>query len=121
MSAADLAAVIAGVLALGAVAAVAVMVVRLQRGIDELTRTLQEVRDVAVPASTAAAEHAARIEDELRRADGLLERAEVVSARAETLSKVTYKAVADPVIRTAAAMKGTGRAARRLRRSGDDT
>lgn len=116
MSAADLVAVVAAVVALAAVAVAVVMVTRLQRAVDELGAAVAEVRSRAVPAVEALERRAAEIDDELRRAEGLLDRAEVVSARAETLSKVTYKAVADPVIRTAAAMKGTSRAARRLRR-----
>ena len=54
------------------------------------------------------------VDHEMVRVDGLLESAERVSARADTLSKMTYGAVAKPVIKTAAVVKGTSRAARRL-------
>jgi hypothetical protein len=58
---------------------------------------------------------ATTIDDELHRVDGLISSAERVSARADTLSRMTYGAVARPVIKTAAVVKGTSRAARRLR------
>ena len=119
MSAGDLAAVIISVAAL-AVAGVGVwVVVEVRRSTAELRATVEHLRGQLGAEVTRIGAQADDIDAELRRADGLLDTAERVSARADTLSKVTYGAVARPVIKTAAVVKGTSKAARRLRRGGD--
>lgn len=118
MDATDLAAVIVAVVSLATMGALVWLVADLRRTTAALRATVARLEADTAPAAARLAEQVAEIDAELRRVDGLLERADKVSARADTLSKVTYQAVAKPVINTAAAMKGTSRAAQRLRRKG---
>lgn len=120
MSATDLALVVITGAALVTVGLVVWLVAELRRTADQLRDTVEQVRSQVEAHTERSAAQGDAIDQELRRANGLLDTAERVSARADTLSKVTYGAVARPVIKTAAVVKGTGRAARRLRRGADD-
>lgn len=121
MTATDLAAVVIAVAALGVTAVAVLLIVQVRRATDELGEVLGSLRTDMDRTAGRLERQAATIEGELERVDGLIESAERVSARADTLSRVTYGAVARPVIRTAAVVKGTTRAARLLRRGqGDD-
>ncbi len=114
MSAADLAAVVIVVVAIAVTAGVVVLVMQLRQTTEELRDVLRGLRaDVDATMERLDAQ-ADAVDHELTRVDGLLDSAERVSARADTLSKMTYGAVAKPVIKTAAVVKGTSRAARRL-------
>ncbi len=118
MSATDLAAVLASVVALATVGTLVAVVFQLRRTTEELVETLDAVR-VALDESVVHVQGlVGDLDYELRRVGGLIDTADKVSARADTLSRVTYGAVARPVIKTAAVVKGTGRAARMLRRGG---
>ncbi len=120
MSATDLAAVVIAVAALGVTAVAVLLIVQLRRATDELGEVLSTLRTDVDRTMVRLQDQVAAIEDELARVDGLVESVERVSARADTLSRVTYGAVARPVIRTAAVVKGTTRAARLLRRGHGD-
>lgn len=120
MSATDLALVVITGAALVTVGLVVWLVIELRRTAEQLRDAVERVRSTVEASTERAAAQGDAIDHELRRANGLLDTAERVSARADTLSKVTYGAVARPVIKTAAVVKGTGRAARRLRRGADD-
>ena len=119
MTASELAAIIISIAALAAVGVAVWVVIELRRSTEVLRATVTELRDDLAAMVSHVGAQAAAVDDELRRADGLLDTAERVSARADTLSKVTYGAVARPVIKTAAVVKGTSKAARRLRRGSD--
>lgn len=121
MSATDLVVIIMAVACLLVVGLVVWLAVELRRTTDELGRTLERFH-AHVDTTLAQVQHQTDdVDAELRRVDGLLEAAERVSARADTLSRMTYGAVAKPVIKTAAVVKGTSKAARRLRRGrGED-
>ena len=115
MSATDLAVVIIAVAALGVTGLAVATTMGARRAADELRELATELRIDMASQMGRLDQRAEDIETELARVDGLVESAERVSARADTLSKMTYGAVAKPVIKTAAVVKGTGRAARRLR------
>lgn len=115
MSATDLAIVVIVVVALGMVAVTTYLLMTLRRTTDELTDLVITLRTDIGASMQALDERSDEIAAELDRVDGLVDTAERVSARADTLSKMTYGAVAKPVIKTAAVVKGTGRAAKRLR------
>lgn len=120
MSAIDLAAVLIAVAALAAAALLVWLIIELRGTARALRSVMDDIRIDARRRGEALNRQSTAIEQELHRAEGLLDTAERVSARAETLSKLTYGAVAKPVIKTAAVVRGTGRAARRLRRGNDD-
>jgi hypothetical protein len=115
MTATDLAAVILAFVALGVTAMAVVAIMMLRRSADEVRELAVDLRTHADSTMAQIESRATTMDDDLRRVDGLIASAERVSARADTLSKVTYGAVAKPVIKTAALVKGTSRAARRLR------
>ena len=106
------------VVSLATIAALTIVMTRLARAADELTSLLSEVRSTLDESVGRVSSVVDGMDAELRRVGGLVDKAETVSARAETLSRVTYSAVAKTVIKTAAVVKGTGRAARMLRRGG---
>lgn len=115
MTATDLAVVVIAIAALALAGVTVAMIMILRQTTDELTELVERLRTDIAHAMDGLDVRAGEIEAELQRVDGLVETAERVTARAETLSKMTYGAVAKPVIKTAAVVKGTGRAARRLR------
>ena len=115
MTATDLAAAILAFVALGVTAMAVVAIMMLRRSADEVRELAVDLRTHADSTMAQIESRATTMDDDLRRVDGLIASAERVSARADTLSKVTYGAVAKPVIKTAALVKGTSRAARRLR------
>lgn len=115
MTATDLATVIVAIVALGVTATAVVLIMTLRRATDEVRSLAAALRHDVDAMMADLDDRAGAIENEMARVDGLVESAERVSARADTLSKMTYGAVARPVIRTAAVVKGTSRAARRLR------
>ena len=120
MSATDLVAVILSVASLFVVGLVVWLVVELRRTTEELRGTLERLRTNVDTTLAHVSSQARDVDAELHRVDGLLDAAERVSARADTLSRVTYGAVAKPVVRTAAVVRGASKAARRLRRGTDD-
>jgi hypothetical protein len=115
MSAGDLAAVILSVTCLVLIAVATLVVVRLRAALGEVRSLIDQIRSEAAETTVRLDAQSAAVDAELHRVDGLVERAERVSARADTLSRMTYGAVARPVIKTAAVVKGTSRAAQRLR------
>jgi hypothetical protein len=117
MSATDLVIMIVAVVSLATVACLVGLVVSFRRATIELKLTLAHIRDEVIPAVSELQAASARAVEDIERVDGLLGQAEAVQARADKLSRITYRAVADPVIRTAAVIKGTSHATRRLRRT----
>ena len=116
MTASDLAAVLLGIVALVAVAALALVSVRLSRLTRELAQTLDQMREVTPRATidlSAAADRAARQVDRL---EDIIYTTGSIADRVDTATQVTFKALASPVIKGAAITRGTTRAARRLGR-----
>lgn len=115
MSSTDLAVIIVVIVAFVAVAAAVAVVLSVREASRDLRAVLVELRSSTLPAVRAIEADQAAVRDELERASGLLDRVDQVTARAEGISRVTYRAIADPVIKTAAVLRGTSRAGRRLR------
>jgi hypothetical protein len=107
MTATDLAAVILAFVALGVTAMAVVAIMMLRRSADEVRELAVDLRTHADSTMAQIESRATTMDDDLRRVDGLIASAERVSARADTLSKVTYGAVAKPVIKTAALVNPT--------------
>lgn len=80
-----------------------------QRSVDELTSTAQPLIDQLAVAIEDANE-------ELARVDRLVGSAESISATVDATSKLAYRALSAPVIKTVAMTSGASRAAKRLRR-----
>ncbi len=119
MSGAELAAILCGVVALFATAALAVVCVRLERSVRELRELVAAGEERLVGAAEVAAEAADRAADQVDRLERLIGTAEGVSERADAALRV----LTNPVIKGAAAASGTRQAARRLRgrrTSGDE-
>lgn len=120
MSAGDLAAVLVAISALVVIGLACVVVVSLRRTVDELDATVRDLRDRLEPATKQLVETADLLADEAQRADGVLDTIDAISARSDALSRATYKAIAEPVIRTASMIRGTSRAGRRLRNRNEE-
>jgi uncharacterized protein YoxC len=115
VSAGDLAAVLVAISALVVIGLACVVVVSLRRTVDELDAAVRDLRDRLEPATRQLVETADLLADEAQRADGVLDTIDAISARSDALSRATFKAIAEPVIRTASVIRGTSRAGRRLR------
>lgn len=119
MSAADLVAVLAGIVCLVSVGVAVFVIMSLKQSVRDLEVTLAEIREQVVPATDTLVQTAQHLSDEATRADGLLDTLEQIAARSDVVSKATYRAIAEPVIKTASILKGTSRAARKLRGTED--
>lgn len=116
MSAADLAAVAVTLVSLAVAGVLAVAVASLVRTLRELRRTIDDLRGATLPMVDNLATTVARAGDELQRVDAVIERAERISGTVDKASRLTYRAMAPPLIRTLSFVAGAGRASRRLRR-----
>lgn len=115
MSANDLAALILAAVAVAAVAVLTVVCLRLGRLTAELRQVVDDLRAEARPAVgelVAAADAAAAQVDRL---ESVINTTAHVADTVDTATQVTFRALANPVIKGAALASGTGRAARRLR------
>jgi len=118
MSGAELAAVLCGIVALGATAALAVVCVRLERSVKEMRGLVEAGEQRLVAAAEEAADAATRAAGQVDRLERLIDTAEGVSEKADAALRV----LTNPVIKGAAAASGTRQAARRLRsRRPDDS
>jgi hypothetical protein len=116
MSAADLLAVLVGVVALVAVAALTLAGASLWRTMRELRLVVDELRAEAVPTVSALRETVETANQELDRVDGLLDSAERISTTVDSASRLTFKALSPPIMKTMSFFAGTRRAGARLRR-----
>lgn len=96
MSGGELAVVLASVAVVVAVAVLGAVGVSLSRSLRELRRLLGEIRRDLLPAVERIEEASGRVTGEVQRVGGLLDVAEAVSERAESLSRVTYRALVEP-------------------------
>ncbi len=117
MSATDLATVVVAVAALASVGVAVAVLLSVREAARELRSALEQINRTTLPAVAAIEADTATVRDELERASGLLDRVDALTARAEGISRITYRAIADPVIKTASVIRGTTQAGRRLRRS----
>ena len=116
MSAADLAIVVVTACSIVAVVAIVVALGRLLASVRSLTRTVEELNAQVEPLVEDLRVALVEANEELDRIDRLVGSAESISATVDATSKLAYRALSAPVIKTVAVTSGAGRAARRLRR-----
>jgi hypothetical protein len=85
-------------------------------GAPALTRALDEIEAQALPLIDDLAQSLEEANAELARVDRLVGSAESISATVDATSKLAYRALSAPVIKTVAVTSGASRAARRIRR-----
>jgi hypothetical protein len=115
MSAIDVAAVVAIVLCLAAAVVFAIMVrhtVQALRGLDALAESL---RVEAVPLVSDLRATVRQAGADLDRVEAVLGKAETIATTVDAASRLTYRALRPPLVKTMAFMSGAGRATRRLR------
>ncbi len=96
MSGGELAVVLASVAVVVAVGVLGAIGMSLSRALRDLRRLLSEIRRDLLPAVQRIEEASGQVTGEVQRVGGLLDVAERVSERAETLSRVTYRALVEP-------------------------
>ncbi len=118
MSASDLAAVICAAVALVSIAALVVVVARVERSAKVLATITEQMR-IELAAAAAAVERteraAATATDQVDRLDSLIRTAGSVTHTADAATQAAFRVLANPMIKTAAVASGTRGAARRLR------
>lgn len=114
MDAGDAAAVVVAAASAVALVVLVVAAASLVRTMAALRDAVEEVRGEVLPALAELRRTVASAGAEIERVDAILDTADVVSARADTVSRLALVAVANPLIKVAAAATGAGRVARRV-------
>ena len=115
MTGSELAAVIVAITSVVAAVLLVIAIASLVRTLRTLRETVEELRAEAVPALAGMRTTVDTANDELERLDGLIDRAESVTATVDSASRLAYMAASTPVIKTMAFSAGASRAARHLR------
>jgi len=116
MSAVDLAAVVVTVVCLVVVVILVLAVQSLVATLRQLRETIDELRGESLPMFDDLRTTVTKAGDELERVDEVIGRVERVVATADVASRLTQRVLTPPLIKTAAIMKGAGRATLTLRR-----
>lgn len=116
LSASDLALVIITGCSIVAVVAVLFALQRILVAVRRVTRTLDELNAQALPLIDDLANALEEANLELARVDKLVGSAESISATVDATSKLAYRALSAPMIKTVAMTSGASRAAKRLRK-----
>lgn len=116
LSASDLTLVVVTGCSVVAVVAVLFAMARVLVVMRRVTRTLDEVTDRALPLVEELGAGVAEANEALARVDRVVGSAESISATVDATSKLAYRALSAPVIKTVAVTSGASRAARRLRK-----
>jgi len=111
----DLAAVVVTVLSMVMVAVMVIAIQSLVRTLRELRLTVDELRGSTLPMVEDLRTTVAKAGDGLDRVDGIIDRAESITTTVDNASRLTYKAMAPPLIKTISLVAGAGRATKRLR------
>ncbi len=116
LTASDLALVVVTGCSVVAVVAVLFTVTRLLTLLRRITVVLDTLTAEALPLVEDLGASLADANEELERVDKLVGSAEAISATVDATSKLAYRALAAPVIKTVAVTSGASRAAKRLRK-----
>ena len=116
LSGSDLAAIVVTGCAIVAVVAILGVLAWTLVALRRLTQTLDDLRAEATPLVDELSASLAEANAELERVDRLVGSAESISATVDATSKLAYRALSAPVIRTVAVTSGASRAARRMRK-----
>jgi len=108
VSGGELAVVLASVAVVVAVAVLGAVGMSLGRSLKELRRLLVEIRRDLLPAVQRIEDASGRVTGEVQRVGGLLDVAEAVSERADSLSRVTYRAFVEPFAAVASLFRRGG-------------
>ncbi len=115
MSAVDLAAVIVTIVCLVVVAVLVIAIQTLVRTLRELRATVDDLRSSTLPMVDDLQSTVTKANEELDRVDGVIGRAERITATVDVASRLSYKAMAPPLIKTISIVKGAAGARRALR------
>ena len=115
MSAIDVAAVVAIVLCLAMAAAFALMVRRMVHAVRAVDALAESLRVETVPLVSDLRATVRQAGDDLDRVEAVLGKAETIATTVDAASRLTYRALRPPLVKTMAFMTGAGRATRRLR------
>jgi len=118
MSAGDLAAVVVTICSIAAVIAILFALQRTLSTLRQVRRTMDELHDRSLPLVDELADTVGATNAEVERIDRLVGSAESISQTVDATSKLAYRALSAPVIKTVAITSGASRAAKRLRRDG---
>ena len=116
MSAGDVTAIIVAVIAAVFVAFVCVTLVSLTRTMAAMRATIEQLRRETLPVVSSLQGTVTQANAELERVDALLGTAESISGTVDSVSRLAYLALSNPVIKAMAFGAGTARAARRFRK-----
>ena len=117
MTAGEVAGVIAAVAGTLLVIGILVALVAMGRTLRVLRVSVAELREETIPLVSDMRATVSQANVELGRVDGLITRAESIGTTVDSASRLAYLAFSNPVIKAIAFASGTGRAARRFRRS----
>lgn len=112
--AATVAAVAAGIVAVGVLFAVGALI----RTLATVRVAVDDVRRAAVPLLTDAHKAIRQTNGDLVRMESLLETAESVTGTVDSASRLAYAVVSNPVVKVLAFASGSSRALRRIRGGG---
>jgi predicted acylesterase/phospholipase RssA len=116
LSASDLALVVVTGCAIVSIVGLLWALQRTLATVREVARTLDELNAEALPLIEALGASLAEANEELARVDRLVGSAESISATVDATSKLAYRALSAPMIKTVAVTSGASKAARRLRK-----
>ncbi len=126
MSTGALAAVVSLAVAVAAVGSVVVVVAavrtlaHMRTTLTSVRTAVEELRREGVPLLTDLRGVTRQLSDELARLDTLLDTAESIGDNVDSASRLTYMAVANPVVKAMSLATGASKALRRLRGKGAD-
>ena len=115
MNAGDLAAVVVTIVSLGATALLTIAVLSLLRTMRGLRVVLDTLHDQTVPLVQNLRITIDQAGVDLERVEGILDSAERITHTVDSASKLTYRALSPPLIKTVSLMSGLRRAGRRAR------
>lgn len=116
LSAADLVLLLVTLGCIVAVTAIVLVLTRLLAVLRDLRRQIDRLDDQVLPLVDDLTRSLADANAELDRIDQLVGSAEAISATVDATSKLAYRALSAPVIKTVAVTSGASRAARRFKR-----
>lgn len=116
LSGADVAVLVVTGCAIVSVVAILFALQRVLVAVRRVTRTLDELNAQALPLIDDLGRALEEANLELERVDRLVGSAESISATVDATSKLAYRALSAPVIKTVALRSGASKAARRMRK-----
>lgn len=118
MNATDLAAVLVAIVSLVAVAVLVLASLSLLRTMRELREVVDVLRTQTLPMVGDLRAAVSQAGNELERVEGILDTAERISDTMDSASRLTFRALSPPLIKTISFMAGARRAGWRLRGRG---